>query len=110
MGVIGTPDEAIAQLRRLEQQSGGFGTYLMIANDWANREATQRSYALFAREVMPHFQNSASRLLASERKSKAMRPVLNETQTAAVAAWTEKHAAERAGKTDGRLAGAAGEA
>ena len=30
LGVIGTPDEAIAQVERLEKQSGGFGSYLLI--------------------------------------------------------------------------------
>jgi len=98
VGVIGTPAEAIAQIRRLEQQSGGFGTYLMIANDWANWEATRRSYELFARDVMPHFQGSTARLFASEQRSKEMRPALNEKQTAAVQAWTDKHAAERTSK------------
>jgi len=107
VGVIGTPDDAIAQIGRLEKQSGGFGTYLMIANDWANWEATQRSYELFARNVMPEFQNSASRLFASERKSQQMRPVLNEKQATAVQAWTDKHAAERAAKS-GTLIGASG--
>ena len=99
VGVIGTPDDAVAQIRRLEQQSGGFGTYLMIANEWANWEATQRSYELFARYVMPQFQNSASRLLASEAHSKQLRDGLNDKQSAAVQAWTEKHAAERAAKS-----------
>ncbi len=35
LGVIGTPDEAIAQVERLEKQSGGFGSYLLIHHEWA---------------------------------------------------------------------------
>ena len=31
MAVIGTPDMAIAQIERLQEQSGGFGTYLFMA-------------------------------------------------------------------------------
>jgi limonene 1,2-monooxygenase len=58
VGVIGTPEMAIEQLRRLENQSGGFGTYLLMAHEWANREATLRSYELFSRYVMPVFQDS----------------------------------------------------
>jgi limonene 1,2-monooxygenase len=54
--VIGTPDDAIAQIERLEKQSGGFGCYLFMANEWADREAQLKSYELFARYVMPHFQ------------------------------------------------------
>jgi limonene 1,2-monooxygenase len=63
IAVIGTPDDAIAQIERLEKQSGGFGTYLFMANDWADREAMFRSYELFARFVRPHFQqnNAATR-------------------------------------------------
>ncbi len=58
IAVIGTPDDAIAQIERLEKQSGGFGTYLFMANDWADREAMFRSYELFARFVRPHFQQN----------------------------------------------------
>jgi limonene 1,2-monooxygenase len=54
--VIGTPADAIAHLEGLREQSGGFGTFLLLGHDWANREATLNSYRLFAREVMPHFQ------------------------------------------------------
>jgi limonene 1,2-monooxygenase len=109
VGVIGTPDDAIAQITRLEKQSGGFGTYLMIANDWANWEATQRSYELFARNVMPQFQNSTGRLFASEHRSQQMRPMLNAKQSQAVQAWTDKHAAEQTAKA-GTLVGASGNA
>ena len=56
--VIGTPDDAIAQIERLEKQSGGFGCYLFMAHEWADREATLKSYELFARNVFPHFKES----------------------------------------------------
>jgi limonene 1,2-monooxygenase len=56
--VIGTPDDAVRQIDRLVEQSGGFGTYLVFAHEWADREATLKSYELFARYVMPHFQGS----------------------------------------------------
>jgi limonene 1,2-monooxygenase len=96
LGVIGTPDEAIAQIERLERQSGGFGAYLMMAHDWANWEATRRHYELFARHVMPRFQGSATRLLASERWSQSRHAELDARQGAAIAAFTEKHARETA--------------
>lgn len=54
--VIGTPDDAIAFIEGLVEQSGGFGTFLMLGHDWADPERTLASYRLFAREVMPHFQ------------------------------------------------------
>jgi limonene 1,2-monooxygenase len=53
--VIGTPDDAIAYIVTLLEQSGGFGTFLLLGHDWADPEATLRSYRLFAREVIPHF-------------------------------------------------------
>ena len=56
LAVIGDPDDAIAQLERLEAQSGGFGCFLHMAHDWADWEQTKRSYELFARYVIPRFQ------------------------------------------------------
>lgn len=53
--VIGTPDMAVAQLHRLREKTGGFGSFLMFGADIANWPATKRSYELFAEEVMPHF-------------------------------------------------------
>jgi limonene 1,2-monooxygenase len=54
--VIGTPDELIAQIERLVEQSGGFGAFLGFGHDWATPAATKRSYELLARHVAPHFQ------------------------------------------------------
>ncbi len=56
LAVIGTPELAIAQIERLIEQTGGFGTFLIQAHDWADQAATRRSYELFARHVIPHFQ------------------------------------------------------
>jgi limonene 1,2-monooxygenase len=51
--VIGTPDDAIAQIKRLQNKTGGFGCFLMLAHNWASFERTKNSYELFARHVMP---------------------------------------------------------
>ncbi|MFZ0658813.1 MAG: LLM class flavin-dependent oxidoreductase [Candidatus Binataceae bacterium] len=56
--VIGTPDDAIAMVEKLEKQSGGFGCLLMLAHNWANFEKTKNSYELFARHVLPRFNGS----------------------------------------------------
>src|ERR1700730_5623840 len=101
LGVIGTPDEAIAQIERLQKQSGGFGCYLMMAHEWADPEATRRSYELFAHHVMPRLQNSASRLQASERWSASVQSGLDALQGQALKEWTEKDAHERAGQGGG---------
>jgi limonene 1,2-monooxygenase len=63
--VIGTPDDAVEYIQGLIDQSGGFGTFLFLGHDWANPEATYKSYRLFAREVMPHFQGQ----IAAPRRS-----------------------------------------
>ena len=65
--VVGTPEMAVAQIERLIEQSGGFGTFLLMAHEWADREATLHSYELFAREVMPHFQGSLPSLVGLAR-------------------------------------------
>jgi limonene 1,2-monooxygenase len=56
VGVIGTPDDLIAHIRKLQAQSGGFGAFLSLAHNAADFTATKKSYELFARHVMPEFQ------------------------------------------------------
>jgi limonene 1,2-monooxygenase len=53
VAVIGTPDDLVAAIRRLIEISGGFGTVIGFAHDWANRENTLRSWELIARYVIP---------------------------------------------------------
>ena len=52
---IGTPDDAVAMLERFWQKTGGFGCMLILAHDWANFEATKKSYEMFMRYVLPKF-------------------------------------------------------
>jgi len=53
MAIIGTPDDLIDAVRRMVELTGGFGTVIGFANDWANREATFRSWEMVARYVIP---------------------------------------------------------
>jgi len=53
--VIGTPDDAIAMIEKLQAKQGGFGVVLLQAHNWAEWEETKKSYELYARFVMPHF-------------------------------------------------------
>jgi limonene 1,2-monooxygenase len=55
---IGTPDDAIAYIERLQEGSGGFGSILELAHNWADWAETKRHYELMARYVHPHFQGS----------------------------------------------------
>jgi limonene 1,2-monooxygenase len=59
-GVVGTPEEAVATINKLQEVSGGFGCILGLAHEWANREKTLKSYELMARYVMPQVQDTIS--------------------------------------------------
>jgi limonene 1,2-monooxygenase len=96
LGVIGTPDDAIAQVERLEKQSNGFGSYLLIHHEWARHEATMKSYELFANYVKPRFQGSASRLHAASDYAISRWSELDKRQGDAIQAATDRHAKERA--------------
>ena len=54
--MIGSPDDVLASIRLLQERSGGFGTLIGFAHDWAEREAQWRSYEMFARYVIPRVQ------------------------------------------------------
>jgi limonene 1,2-monooxygenase len=56
--IVGTPDDCIEAIDRLQEISGGFGGLLIRTEDWTMREKLQRSYELFGRYVMPHYQGS----------------------------------------------------
>jgi limonene 1,2-monooxygenase len=60
-GVIGTPDDAIRAIERVQAAVGGFGVVLAFQHDWANWPATLRSLELIAEEVRPYF-SGANRL------------------------------------------------
>jgi len=51
--VVGTPDDAIAQIQRLQAKQGEFGCFLQLAHNWANFDATKKSYDLWQRYVTP---------------------------------------------------------
>ena len=97
LAVIGDPDDAVAQIDRLAEQSGGFGTYLLMAHDWADREATLRSYELFSRYVIPAVTGSASTLTASRDWAAENRPEFIGAAGAAVLTAMQRHAEETGG-------------
>jgi len=53
--IIGTPEDAIAQIERMQQETGGFGGLMLTTHEWVGTDKMRRSYELFARYVMPHF-------------------------------------------------------
>jgi limonene 1,2-monooxygenase len=96
--VIGTPDDAIAQLERLEEQSGGFGCFLQLAHNWADWDATKRSYELFARYVAPRFQGTDEGRRESMEWAASNRPTFMGAYASAVGNEMQKHQKEQAEK------------
>lgn len=75
--IVGTPDDCIEGIMRLDERSGGFGGLMVQTVDWCSRQKLLQSYELLARHVMPHFQGSAlstkgSNQWAFERRDKLM--------------------------------------
>jgi limonene 1,2-monooxygenase len=97
-GAIGTPDMVNAQIQRLWQQSkGGFGAYLLLAHNWANFDATRKSYDLMARHVFPVWQGQQATLSAAER-ARISRPELAAIHAKAVEDATTRFQAEVAAR------------
>jgi limonene 1,2-monooxygenase len=96
IGAIGTPEDAAAQVQRLVDQSGGFGAMLLLAHEWANPQATRRSYELIAQHVMPRFQGQAQATLDAKARASETRTGHAEQQMAAVAHMSEKYEKELA--------------
>lgn len=56
--LIGTPEDAIREIERIDEITGGFGVFLMFANNFVPWEAAKKSYELMARYVIPYFRQS----------------------------------------------------
>ena len=93
--VIGTPDMAAAQIERLVQHSGGFGTYLFFGADLAPYREMRRSYELFAEEVMPRFTGALDPVRASWDRVAAAAPGALDAVLAAREAAAKQWQSER---------------
>jgi limonene 1,2-monooxygenase len=90
---IGTPDDAVKQLERYWEKTGGFGCVLILAQNWANFDATKKSFELFARHVMPQFANRNEWRTASYNWLGDNRDAFSGASRAAVEHALQKHAA-----------------
>lgn len=98
-GAIGTPEMCRAQIDRLWKQSnGGFGAYMLLAHNWANFEATKKSYELIAREVFPHFQGQHRSTMEAAIRAQKLRPDLAAVHSKAVETAQELYATEKASR------------
>ncbi|WP_430334590.1 LLM class flavin-dependent oxidoreductase [Rhodococcus sp. ACT016] len=98
MGIIGTPAQARELIQKLIDQSGGFGSMLIMGTDWANPAATRRSFELIAQQVAPHFQGQSQPLFDAATRAGKVREGHNEAQHAAIAHMTKKYEDELAAK------------
>ena len=65
--VIGTPDDLVARIKSVLDISGGFGTVIGFAHDWANPENTFRSWDMVARYVVPEINGYLREMRASQQ-------------------------------------------
>ena len=91
MACIGTPDDAIKYIEKLQIGTGGFGAYMELAHNWADWQATKRHYELMSRYVAPHFQGLNSLRQASYNYSFENRDVFVGKAAAAVQQAIDTH-------------------
>lgn len=96
--VIGTPEDAIAQVQRLLDKQGEFGAFLQLAHNWANFENTKKSYELFVRHVSPHFTGANRHRAESYKWANDNAGMLMGQAMQAAQAMIQKHHVERAAK------------
>ena len=95
--VIGTPDDAVAQLERYWEKTGGFGCMLILGQNWADPEKTRKSFELIARHVIPRFTGANDRRQASYTWMGDNRDTFSAAMSGASQAAIDKHAAQRGG-------------
>jgi limonene 1,2-monooxygenase len=93
--IVGTPDDCIAGIERLQEISGGFGKFMIRVEDWAPRDKIHRSYELLARYVMPHFQGSVQGIEISRDWASERREALQANRYVGIKAATDRFDAGR---------------
>jgi limonene 1,2-monooxygenase len=91
--IVGTPDDCVAGIKRLEERSGGYGGFLVQTIDWAPRDKMLHSYELLARYVMPQFQGSVLSTATSNRWAAERRETLVAGRTRAIERAREDYTA-----------------
>ncbi len=102
--VIGTPDDLVNAIRRMVDVTGGFGTVIGFAHDWANPANTARSWDLVARYVIPEVNGMLDGYGDSQRHVIEHRGVFDRAGDAIMAKINENERAVRA-MTEGAQSG-----
>lgn len=97
--VIGTPADAVAQIRRLQDKQGEFGCFLQLAHNWADFDNTKKSYELWQRYVVPELTGAnRNRDLSLEWTTEHGERLMGGAMKAAMEMF-EKHQSEQSAKT-----------
>jgi len=97
--VVGTPDDAIEQVRRLEKKVPDFGCLLILEKNWAEVADRNRSLEMLARYVLPAINGDNRARQTSFDWCRTERDGFIETVMGANQRAFEKHAAEKARET-----------
>lgn len=96
--VVGTPDDAIAQIRRLETKVPDFGTLLLLERNWARPEHQRRSLEMLMRYVLPAINGDNINRQKSFDWAREKRDHFIEVFSEASMRAFEKHTKETAGE------------
>ena len=91
MAVVGTPEDAVKQIERLREQSGGFGAFLLMDTNWAEWDNKKKSYEMIARYVVPEVNGMNVNRQTSIEWAAANRPRFIGEAQAAVGARLAEH-------------------
>lgn len=94
LGVLGTPEDAIGVIERLQAKQGNFGCFCQHSVDWADFDETKKSFELFARYVMPHFRKANAARVKSFEFLRDNQETFLPRQRQAVKAMFNKHEEE----------------
>ena len=94
--IVGTPDDAVAAIERLQERSGGFGGLLVVGHEWASPDKVARSHELLARHVMPRFQGSLAGIEASNAVARERSALTGQERIDAVEAAQRAYEVDRA--------------
>jgi limonene 1,2-monooxygenase len=92
--VVGTPDDAIAQIHRLEQKVPDFGCLLLLDKNWSNTADKKNSMEMLARYVLPAINGDNRNRQKSYDWARENRDGFIETIMSSNQRAFEKHAAQ----------------
>ncbi|MET0627286.1 MAG: LLM class flavin-dependent oxidoreductase [Acidimicrobiia bacterium] len=97
IAVVGTPEDAIARIERLQEKQGEFGALLVMVNNWTDWPAIRRSFELYAQYVIPHFARANDNRERSYEWVTKHQGELVEKRVNAAQQMIDQHEAERGG-------------